>query len=71
MRLILKTLEKAIPNFKKTCINTNSLNYQGRLINKEKKKMEQKIDASEKLSRMTSGPENFGWAPLAWAYTED
>jgi hypothetical protein len=42
MRLILKTLEKAIPNLKKTCINTNSLNYQGRLINKEKKKWNKK-----------------------------
>lgn len=33
--------------------------------------MKQQIDTSEKLSRMTSGPENFGWAPLAWAYMED
>lgn len=24
-----------------------------------------------KLNRITSGPENFGWAPLAWAHTED
>lgn len=27
--------------------------------------------AGEKLNRITSGPENFGWAPLAWAYTEE
>jgi len=25
----------------------------------------------EKLNRITSGPENFGWAPLAWAQAED
>jgi hypothetical protein len=25
----------------------------------------------EKLNRITSGPDNFGWAPLAWAHTED
>jgi hypothetical protein len=24
-----------------------------------------------KLNRITSGPENFGWAPLAWAHTEE
>jgi hypothetical protein len=21
--------------------------------------------------KLTSGPDNFGWAPLAWAHTED
>ncbi|MGF6154119.1 hypothetical protein QFZ84_005127 [Pseudomonas fluorescens] len=25
----------------------------------------------EKLNRITSDPDNFGWAPLAWAHTED
>lgn len=25
----------------------------------------------ENLNRITSGPDNFGWAPLAWAHTED
>lgn len=25
----------------------------------------------EKLNRIISGPENFGWAPLAWAYMGD
>lgn len=24
----------------------------------------------ERLNRITSGPENFGWAPLAWAYDD-
>ncbi|SDS89060.1 hypothetical protein SAMN05216579_1901 [Pseudomonas granadensis] len=30
-----------------------------------------KIITTENLKRIASGPENFGWAPLAWAYTED
>ncbi|MCP1519152.1 hypothetical protein J2Y74_003462 [Pseudomonas migulae] len=25
----------------------------------------------ENLNRITSGPDNFGWAPLAWAHTEE
>jgi hypothetical protein len=33
--------------------------------------MNKKIVAIEKLNRITSGPENFGWAPLAWAHIED
>jgi hypothetical protein len=33
--------------------------------------MNKKISTIEKLNRITSGPENFGWAPLAWAHTED
>ena len=24
-----------------------------------------------KLNHFTSGPDNFGWAPLAWAYQPD
>lgn len=33
--------------------------------------MSTKYFTKEKLNRITSGPDNFGWAPLAWAYTED
>lgn len=27
--------------------------------------------AKLKFNRITSGPDNFGWAPLAWAYLPD
>lgn len=33
--------------------------------------MNTKITTNENLKRITSGPENFGWAPLAWADSED
>lgn len=33
--------------------------------------MNKKISTKEKLNRVTTGPENFGWAPLAWAHTEN
>ena len=33
--------------------------------------MSKKIVVNEKLNRITSGPENFGWAPLAWAHSEE
>jgi hypothetical protein len=33
--------------------------------------MKSEINNEENLKRITSGPENFGWAPLAWAHTED
>lgn len=33
--------------------------------------MNKKIVVKEKLNRITSGPDNFGWAPLAWAYVEE
>lgn len=32
--------------------------------------MTNKITSKEKLNRIASGPENFGWAPLAWAHVE-
>lgn len=33
--------------------------------------MKIKKNVKEKLNRITSGPGNFGWAPLAWAHTEE
>lgn len=33
--------------------------------------MKNKKVVAEKLNRITSGPDNLGWAPLAWAHTED
>jgi hypothetical protein len=33
--------------------------------------MSKQDSSDEKLNRITSGPENFGWAPLVWAHTED
>ncbi|VVN96660.1 hypothetical protein PS712_02323 [Pseudomonas fluorescens] len=32
--------------------------------------MTNEITTKEKLNRITTGPENFGWAPLAWAHFE-
>ncbi|CAI8983218.1 conserved hypothetical protein [Pseudomonas sp. IT-P253] len=39
-------------------------------MKKEDQMKTQKV-VKEKLNRITSGPDNFGWAPLAWAHTED
>jgi hypothetical protein len=33
--------------------------------------MKEQKAGQEKLNRIMSGPDNFGWAPLAWAYIED
>jgi hypothetical protein len=33
--------------------------------------MNKENSVKEKLNRITSGPDNFGWAPLAWAQTEE
>ncbi|WP_256677752.1 hypothetical protein [Pseudomonas sp. PB103] len=30
--------------------------------------MQTEKTTEENLNRVTSGPENFGWAPLAWAH---
>jgi hypothetical protein len=38
---------------------------------KKEDQMKNKKVVAEKLNRITSGPDNFGWAPLAWAHTED
>jgi hypothetical protein len=38
---------------------------------KKDDQMKKKNVVKEKLTRITSGPENFGWAPLAWAHTEE
>jgi hypothetical protein len=38
---------------------------------KKDDQMNKKIVVKEKLNRITSGPDNFGWAPLAWAYVEE
>jgi len=38
---------------------------------KKDDQMKKKSAIKEKLTRITSGPENFGWAPLAWAHTEE
>ncbi|MCP2068232.1 hypothetical protein [Pseudomonas laurylsulfatiphila] len=38
---------------------------------KKDDQMKKKKIVKEKLTRITSGPENFGWAPLAWAHTEE
>lgn len=32
--------------------------------------MKEEAFIQENLNRITSDPDNFGWAPLAWAYTE-
>jgi hypothetical protein len=40
-------------------------------IKKRKAQMQTEKSTEENLNRITSGPENFGWAPLAWAHTED
>jgi hypothetical protein len=38
---------------------------------KKENKMQTEKTIKENLYRITSGPDNFGWAPLAWAHTED
>jgi hypothetical protein len=38
---------------------------------KKDDQMKNKKSVKEKLNRITSGPDNFGWAPLAWAHTEE
>jgi hypothetical protein len=40
-------------------------------IQKKENKMQTEKTIKENLYRITSGPDNFGWAPLAWAHTED
>jgi hypothetical protein len=40
-------------------------------IKKRKQKMKSEKVIKENLSRIASDPNNFGWAPLAWAYTDD